>query len=84
MQTLPTDGGPIYAETELSRLVVEPWSTVSNFALLLVLAFFIDRMRRAMRYPPFLVVLLILLASSFVGGTIYHATRSSRVWLLLD
>jgi hypothetical protein len=80
----PLDFGPIYAETEMGRFPVEPWNTASNLVFLLVLIVFARRTALDRRRYPFLVPGLLVLAVGFVGGTVYHATRSHNVWLLLD
>jgi hypothetical protein len=80
----PRDFGPIYAETEMGRFPVEPWNTASNIVFLLVLVVFARRTALDRRRYPFLVPGLLVLAVGFVGGTVYHATRSHNVWLLLD
>lgn len=80
----PNDIGPIYAETQMGRFPVEPWNTASNIVFLALLIIFGRRTQLDRRRYPFLVPGLFVLAVGFVGGTVYHATRSHNVWLFLD
>lgn len=78
------DWGPLYRETDLSRLPVEPWSTFSNVVFLLTLVYWAWRIRHHLREQTFIAWCLPVLFVGFVGGTVYHATRSSPVWLFMD
>ena len=80
----PNDQGPIYRETDMSRLPVEPWSTASNLVFLLVFIYFVIKTKFNYKKFPLLVVFLIILFLGWTGGTIYHATRSHNIWLKLD
>ena len=80
----PNDQGPIYRETDMSRLPVEPWSTASNLIFLLVFIYFAVKTKFSYKKFPLLVLFIIILFIGWVGGTIYHATRSSNIWLKLD
>lgn len=80
----PNDQGPIYRETDMSRLPVEPWSTASNLVFLLVFIYFAVKTKFNYTKFPLVVVFLSILFIGWVGGTIYHATRSSDIWLKLD
>ena len=78
------DFGPIYVETDLTRFPVEPWNTASNLIFLVIVIFFAWRTRLDYRTHPLIVFGLPVLFIGFVGGTVYHATRSHRIWLMLD
>jgi hypothetical protein len=78
------DGGPRYTETDPTRLVVEPWNAASALAFLVLVAAWAVRLRGAYRSYPFLSYCLPLLAVGGIGGTIYHAFRASRVFLVMD
>ena len=80
----PLDFGPIYAETDMSRFPVEPWNTLSNFAFLVIVIYWTIKLRKDWRSHPLLSMSIPIIFLGFVGGTIYHATRSNSVWLLLD
>ncbi|GHA23570.1 hypothetical protein GCM10007103_00770 [Salinimicrobium marinum] len=81
---LATDGGPVYKETDLTRFPVEPFNTFSNLVFLMIILFFAYKVYRETRKHYFLALCIPVLFLGFIGGTIYHATRSSAVWLYLD
>jgi hypothetical protein len=78
------DGGPRYTETDLNRLIVEPWNAASALAFLGLVVAWAVRLRGAYRCYPFLACCLPILAVGGVGGTVYHAFRASRVFLVMD
>lgn len=78
------DYGPIYAETDTSRFPVEPANTASNGIFVAVFLLLVLRMRRDRFSSPFLMAVLGLLGLGWVGGTLYHASRASFLWLVLD
>ena len=78
------DHGPLYHETDLSRFPVEPWNTYSNIVFLLYVIYWGIRLYYAKEKHPFLVYAVPILGIGLIGGTIYHATRSHYIWLLLD
>lgn len=80
----PADFGPIYAETLPGRFPVEPWNTFSNLIFLFVFLNFLRRIRHNPRRYPITLTSLIILIIGLTGGTIYHATRSHNIWLILD
>lgn len=81
---LPNDSGPIYKETLMGRFPVEPWNSVSNIIFLFTLIYWGIKVYQAYKQHLFLAFALPVLCIGFVGGTIYHATRSHEVWLLMD
>jgi len=78
------DGGPYYAETLMGRFPVEPWNASSNLIFLFLVILFAFKTKLNFKEHPFTVCALPVLFVGFIGGTMYHATRSHRVWLLLD
>ncbi|MBL7950395.1 MAG: hypothetical protein JNM62_01640 [Flavobacteriales bacterium] len=80
----PHDSGPIYRETLMGRLPVEPWNTWSNLVFLFVVIFWALRAYREPRNHLFLAGALPVLFIGFVGGTVFHGTRSHEAWLLMD
>lgn len=80
----PNDSGPLYKETIMGRFPVEPWNTFSNLLFLFVLIYWSIRVYSNFKKHKFLAFSLPLLLVGFVGGTIYHATRSSNLWLFMD
>lgn len=81
----PSDFGPIYTETvDLTQFPVEPWNTYSNLIFLAVAIFIALKTRLKAKEFPLLVISLPVLLIGFAGGTIYHATRAHRIWLMMD
>ncbi|TAE57441.1 MAG: hypothetical protein EAZ89_03920 [Bacteroidetes bacterium] len=78
------DGGPIYTETDTSRFIVEPWNGLSAAFFLLIVVYWLSQIRGQWRKHGFMTAALPVLAVGGVGGTIYHAFRLSRVFLLMD
>ncbi len=81
---LPPDGGPIYAETDLTSFISEPWNALSSLAIALPSLYWAFRLRWNFRDYGFLYFLMPLLFLGGVGSTLYHAFRSSRLLLLMD
>ncbi|HCE46143.1 MAG TPA: hypothetical protein DET40_21575 [Lentisphaeria bacterium] len=79
-----TDGGPIYTETLAGRFPVEPCNTISNFIFLIVIIYWAWKTRMNLARYPMVVIGVSILSIGFIGGTIYHATRSSEIWLMTD
>ena len=80
----PPAFGPIYAETDLAQFPVEPLATYANVVFLLILFYWAFRTRLDFRRYPLIVGGLPLLAVGWIGGTVYHASRSHTLWLILD
>ena len=83
-QGFPGDSGPIYEETVQGRFPVEPFNTYSNFLFLIVGLYFALKVYKNWKQHRFLAWVLSVLFVGFIGGTIYHATRSAEIWLYLD
>ena len=81
---MPHDSGPIYIETNLARWPAEPWNAASNLAFLAIFAWWAWRTRGRWKQQRIIVACLPVLFVGWVGGTVYHANRSSDVWLLMD
>ncbi|HMO02034.1 MAG TPA: hypothetical protein PKD37_01030 [Oligoflexia bacterium] len=80
----PADFGPIYAETNLSRFPVEPFNAISNLIFLLIIIWLIKETKFNFKKHPLLTISIPLFFVGFIGGTIFHATRSANIWLILD
>ena len=78
------DNGPVYYETNLENLVVEPWNAVTAILFLLIVGYWAFRVWTVRKSHLFLVYMLPILAIGGIGGTIYHAFRYSRVFLVMD
>jgi len=83
LQTV-NDSGPIYKETVMGRFPVEPFNTASNLIFLAVIVYFVYKVWNSNHRHYFLKFMMPIFFIGFVGGTIYHATRSAEVWLLMD
>ncbi len=76
--------GPIYVETDMHRVLVEPWNAASATLFLLMAVSWVIRLRGQYRKHAFLTACLPLMVIGAVGGTVYHAFRGQRVWLFMD
>lgn len=82
--SFPQDSGPIYQETMAGRLPVEPFNTYSNIFFLIIIIYFSVKVYRDYSNHRFLAWSLPVLFLGFIGGTVYHATRSHDVWMYMD
>ena len=80
------DSGPIYTETDLSRLPVEPFNTFSNLIFLFIIVYWGRRIRaiKDKNFRRLLMIGLPILFVGYVGGSVYHGTRSNNIWLIMD
>lgn len=81
------DGGPRYAETpqELGQqTLAEPWNATTAALFILMALLWTWRLRGQYRQHAFLTCGLPILLAGGIGGTLYHATRASRLYFLLD
>ena len=83
LQLLP-DGGPIYSETDVKAVIVEPYNTLSTVLFLLMSVYWYGRLKGSFMKFPYLTSSLILLTIGGVGGLIYHAFRYSSFFLFMD
>ncbi|WP_428742325.1 hypothetical protein [Tenacibaculum sp.] len=84
LNQFPNDSGPIYQETIAGRLPVEPFNTFSNLIFIALLIYFGSKVYKNPRQYPFFLFAIPIIFISWVGGTMFHGTRSDEVWLLLD
>ncbi len=82
--TFPHDSGPIYQETLKGRFPVEPFNTFSNIIFLIIIIYFALKVYKDFKHHRFLAYCLPVLLLGYIGGTIYHATRSHDFWMYLD
>ena len=78
------DQGPVYAETDLSAFPVECYATWSNLIFPILIGYWLWRLHGHYAHHRMLTIALPILAVGWIGGTIYHATRSHVVWLVMD
>ncbi len=84
------DGGPRYIETPPdpaapgAPLVAEPWNTVTASFFVWIALWWLWRVRGRYRDYPFLVCCMPILLAGGIGGTLFHGTRTQRIYFLLD
>lgn len=78
------DGGPVYAETDLSRFIVEPWNAASSLLIVVPAIYMIVKLWGRFRQFPFLSYCIPLLILGGMGSTIFHAFRASPFFLVMD
>lgn len=84
------DGGPRYVETPADPSapdappIAEPWNTVTAALFVAIVGVWAWRLRGRYAAYPFLCVCMPILLAGGVGGTLYHATRASKAYFLLD
>lgn len=84
------DYGPRYTETPLdpsapdAPWIAEPWNAFTASFFIVIVAFWAWRLRGRYRQYPFLVCCMPILLAGGIGGTLYHATRASVAYFLLD
>lgn len=84
LEPFPNDSGPIYQETLAGRLPVEPFNTFSNIFFLMIILYFSFKVYANYSKHRFLAWSLPVLFLGFIGGTVYHATRSHDIWMFMD
>lgn len=84
LQKFPNDTGPIYQETLQGQIPVEPFNTFSNLFFIAILIYFFKRIYKQPRNHPFFLFAIPVIFISWIGGTMYHGTRSHEFWLVLD
>jgi hypothetical protein len=86
------DGGPIYTETPpeirdarpYPGMFAEPWNAATAFLFVVIVVFWLIRLRGRLLAHPFLAVALPILFVGGVGGTLYHGLRTLRIYFLMD
>jgi len=78
------DSGPIYTETDTSQFPVEPWNTYSEAAVLIVSVYWMWKVRSQIGDFKLTFISALILLPQWLGATLYHATRASNFYLLLD
>jgi hemolysin III len=78
------DGAGFYAETNPDYIIMEPYNAVSSLAFLIPVVYFMIKLRGRYRQFDFLTYCMPLLFLGGIGSTIFHALRSSPLFLLLD
>ena len=81
--TLP-DGGPLYTETDLSNVIVEPWNAISSLAFLIPAAYWFFRLYKNPKENWFLLYCSVLLLFGGLGSTLFHGFRIHRFFIVMD
>ena len=81
---IPNDFGPIYRETNMTQFPVEPWNTASNLIFLFTFLYWAYQIRNNYKEYKLVATCLPILLIGWIGGTVYHATRSHDLWLYMD
>jgi len=84
IESWPTDLGPIYRETQMGRWPVEPWNTWSTLPFLFISLYWLWKIRHHLKKNKLIFITSSLTTVGFIGGFIYHSTRSHMFWLFLD
>lgn len=79
-----TDGGPVYAETNIENFIAEPWNAASSLLLILPALYWFIKLRGQFNTYTFLAYCMPLLVLGGLGSTLFHAFRSSSVFLIMD
>jgi hemolysin III len=79
-----SDGGPIYAETDFSNWIVEPYNAASAIPFILLVIYWLWRLQGNYKRHWFLTASLPILLVGGIGGTLYHAFRTQRLFLIMD
>lgn len=78
------DGGPVYRETDLDSLIVEPWNALSSLLIVLPAIYWLFRIGRDYRDYKFMLYAIPLMILGGTGSTLFHAFRASRFFLFMD
>lgn len=84
LQAIARDGGPVYAESDFTQFIVEPWNAVSALLFLIIVGYWAYKLRSQYKEHLFLSVIIPILAIGGIGGTIYHAFRVAYFYMLMD
>jgi hypothetical protein len=84
IEASPSDGGPIYYESDFNNFIVEPWNAVTSMIFLGIFIFWFRKVYLGKRHLPFLKAALPLIFLAAMGSTLYHAFRSHAFLLYLD
>ena len=78
------DGGMAYTETDLGRIIVEPWNFATALPFLFLAIYWMFNIRREIKSHGFLFAMLILLMIGGIGGSVYHGFRWHQAFLMMD
>jgi hypothetical protein len=86
------DHGPLYTESPaelkagkpFTGTLAEPWNAATAFLFVLIVVYWVARLRGRLKRYPFLAVTLPLLLVGGIGGTLYHGLRNWVGFFLMD
>ena len=78
------DGGPVYAETDPGRFIVEPWNAASSLLILIPAIYWLWRIRSNYSGYKFLVFAIPLVIAGGLGSALFHGFRVSVIFLVMD
>lgn len=81
---LPPDGGIVYTETDMHRLIPEPLNTATAGCFLIIAVYWLIRLNGFSIRSLFLSVATYILLVGSIGGTAYHGLRLYRFFILMD
>jgi len=81
---LPPDGGIIYTETDMHRIVPEPLNTVTAGCFMIIAVYWLIRLNGFSIKSLFLSIATYILLIGSIGGTAYHGLRLYRFFILMD
>lgn len=79
------DSGSFYKETGFrKKFPVEPFNTYSNLVFLFIFIFWLVKIWGDWSNNFFILVCLPFILIAWFGGTMYHAKRNRRIWVVID
>jgi hemolysin III len=78
------DGGPLYTETDLGHLIVEPWNAISSLAFLIPAIYWLWKVKFDIKKYLIMVICGVLLFVGGTGSTLFHAFRTSHALIVMD
>lgn len=78
------DGGPMYMETEVGRLILEPWNALSSLLMLIPAIYWIYIMHKANQQSTLMWIVIVLVIIGGIGSALYHAFRVHVAFLIMD
>jgi len=78
------DHGPLYVETDFTRLIREPCNAITAFLFVILSLVWLYRLRGQYRLHPFTTVCLPILLIGGIGGTLFHAFRRHPIFFYMD
>jgi hypothetical protein len=83
-EDLILDGGPFYHEFHADEFIKEPWNAYSSLLFFIPIIFWLFKLRGEYKKNYIILLILPFLFINGLGSTLYHAFRSSEVFLFLD